>query len=115
MNFSITSPDQIIKLDMVDAGCAKIDSALETFATSAKSVGIAKDFLGPDSLLCGDATVISELETLTNAMDKFQAVNEGVTANIRARAQAQYEEEMAEYRRYLAWLNEQEEASQRSE
>lgn len=113
MGFSITSPNQIIKLDMVEAGCNKIDAALDAYMTMTKDVEITKDFLGLDSLLCGDATAIVGLDTLTHVMDRFQVANDGVTASIRARAYAQYEEELAEYRRYLAWL-EQEKESQRS-
>lgn len=113
MGFSITSPDQIIKIEVVNAGCDMIDKAMSNFTTVGKQAINASTYLGSGSLQFGEngqtnASFTNTLETITNNMSKFEALNEGETARVRAQAQQQYEEEWAEYRRYLAWLSEQE-------
>lgn len=98
---------------MVYAGCNKIDQALDDYTTITNRIVNASDLLGTDSLLFGsvsdiDASFADGLSNLSMGMDRYQTTNEGVTAAIRSQAEAQYEAELAEYRRYLAWLDEQE-------
>lgn len=112
MGFSITSPDQIIKIEVVNAGCDMIDKAMLKFTSIGQQTISASTYLGTSSLQFGEkgktnTSFTDTLETITNNMSKFEAQNEGETARVRALAQQQYEEEWAEYRRYLAWLEEQ--------
>lgn len=76
MSFSITSPDQIIKLDMVYSGCDIIDQLLDEYMTITNNIVNASDFLGADSLLFGnisdiDASFADSLANLTIEMDKY--------------------------------------------
>lgn len=94
-----------IDLEAVEAGCRQIDEAIEQYATVQQKLGDATNLLDNNNLKFGDinSSLNEQLDILRGEIDKCSVINEGVTATIRANAQAQYEE----YQAYLRWLNEQ--------
>lgn len=95
---------QNVNLGMVDAGCSKIDEAINLYSNAKNCINGATELLDRNSLKFGgiNSTLEAQLDILRTQLDKCTNMNEGVTSTIKANAQAQYEE-------YMAWLQEQKE------
>lgn len=95
---------QYVDLGAVEAGCSQIDDAIDMFNNVKAGLENATSLLNCNNLQFGDinSSLDIELDVLKSQVQKCSQINDGVTATIRANAQAQYEE-------YMAWLRSQEE------
>ena len=93
---------QYVNIGMVESGCSKIDEAISLFNDAKNCINDAAAVLDHNSLRFGgvNSTLEEQLDILRTQLDKCNNMNDGVTATIRANAQAQLAE-------YNAWLEEQ--------
>ncbi len=105
MGFSITSPDQIIKIEVVRRGCEKIQNGVDKFAKTVQTLELASELLGHNSLVFGDinSTLDKQLDLLGDDVRACWNKCDGLADGILAQAEAQYKSEWAEYNAYLAW------------
>lgn len=107
MGFSITSPEQIIDLSAVEAGCKTIETAAEDYVKCAQLIQEASATCTAEALSVDKTTMQPSLEELGTSVAEVKEYIVGYVNSIRAAAVQIHAAQTTEYNRYLAYLEEE--------
>ena len=107
MGFSITSRDQIIDYEAVVAGCESLKKVAESFRTCGEKIRSAGDTCDASAISVDGKTFQPTMYETAQQVIKTADALEGYATNIAAAAKNLYNQQVSEYNRYLAYLQEQ--------
>lgn len=106
MAYGITSPSQIIDLNAITAGCAKLKDAVMDFKTSGATVIQAGETCNAKALSIDETSLEFSITQLGTEMQDLEGTFSGYADQLVAEATQVYNAQVAEYEEYLRQLEE---------